>query len=110
MPVSFRPYFYNGQEVLTLTLPGTHAYPSNHTAYAFALSIMVFLKRRRLGCHLLVLSFVVGVARIVANVHYPADIFGGFLIGLISALVVSTLTVSNYRGRLPNRLDRKGRK
>jgi membrane-associated phospholipid phosphatase len=39
----------------------------------------------------LALSLTVGVARVLANVHYPADIFGGAVLGILTAFAVEKI-------------------
>jgi undecaprenyl-diphosphatase len=43
---------------------------------------------RKIGWFYLVGALVIGVARVLANVHYPIDILGGALIGTLVAVVV----------------------
>ncbi len=81
-----RPYIVEGIDPLTLTVPSDAAFPSSHTAMAFALAITVWLHDRRVGWIYLIWALFVGVARILANVHYPIDIWGGAILGIVTAL------------------------
>jgi|GEM_PF-3137438 len=74
-------------EVVPLFLPRDSAsYPSGHSAVFSSLAFsLLFLKEKKLGSVLLCIALCVGVARVGAGVHYPFDIFAGFLVGLLSA-------------------------
>ncbi len=85
---TIRPFIANGAEVLTLTIPRDAAFPSEHTTLAFALAVTVFLHDRRVGWFFLAGAFLVGISRVMANVHYPIDIIGGALLGTIVAVII----------------------
>lgn len=80
-----RPFLVDGVAPLTLTIPLDSAFPSTHTALAFALAITVWLHDRRVGWIYLISALFVGIARILANVHYPIDIWGGAILGIVIA-------------------------
>jgi undecaprenyl-diphosphatase len=83
---TLRPFLLNGDSVKTLTIPNDGAFPSSHAAAAFALAVTIWLHDRKMGWLYLISASVVGTARILANVHYPVDVFGGALLGIITGL------------------------
>jgi undecaprenyl-diphosphatase len=83
-----RPFVLDGGRVDVLFRPTDSAFPSAHTALAFALAVTIFMHDRRVGWFYLVGALIIGVARVLANVHYPVDILGGALIGTLLAVVV----------------------
>ena len=85
---SARPYTLNGFEPLTLTVPGGDGFPSSHAAVAFALAVTIWLHDKRVGIYYLIAAISVGIARIIANVHFPIDIIFGALIGILVAIFV----------------------
>lgn len=85
---TIRPFFLNGEVPLTLTVPNDGAFPSFHTMSAFALSVTIFMHDRRVGWFFLIGALLVGIGRVMANVHYPIDIVGGALLGTIVAVIV----------------------
>ena len=85
---TLRPFLINGREVGVLIRPMDGAFPSGHTAQAFALAVTIFMHDRKVGWFYLIGALVIGTARVLANVHYPVDIFGGAFIGTMVAVVV----------------------
>jgi membrane-associated phospholipid phosphatase len=64
------------------------SFPSDHAVAAFAIAFSVALVRgRRAGVFFLAAASVV-ITRVFGGLHYPGDIAGGALIGLIAALAV----------------------
>ena len=67
------------------------SFPSGHSAFYFALAFSLFYFNKKWGWWFTVLAFFMGLARIFTGVHYPSDILGGALLGLVSVLVVAGL-------------------
>jgi len=86
-----RPFLLNGRPVETFTLPLDGAFPSGHTALAFGLAVTIWLHDRKVGWIYLALALVIGIARVMANVHCPQDIFGGALLGILTAFLIEKL-------------------
>lgn len=95
---TLRPFQARDLLPLTLTIPGDGAFPSTHTALAFALSTTILKHDKKIGILYLVMAGLVGVARIIAHVHYPVDIIAGAIIGVI----ISRLTSGKHFARLLN--------
>jgi undecaprenyl-diphosphatase len=87
--IYFRPRPFSVQEVnLLFYRPSDSSFPSNAGAVGFAFAGAGWLRSRRLGVVMGVLGTAFGFARIFCGVHYPLDIAGGALVGLLSAYVV----------------------
>lgn len=61
------------------------SFPSGHATFLAALGAAVFFTEKLPGTLILLLAIAVGVGRVLVGVHYPVDIIGGFLIGVIVA-------------------------
>lgn len=65
------------------------SFPSGHAAFYFALSVGIYLYNKKLGAAFFAVSALMGVARIFVGVHWPADILGGALVGVVTALLAN---------------------
>jgi undecaprenyl-diphosphatase len=109
--------FVNHKIQLLLTHPADASFPSDHTAWSFAMvGMLLFLifpllvpiwRRQGQGWQnqsfsafmvplfllvgAIVIACTIGLARIYVGLHYPVDILGGAIDGLIAALVVTVL-------------------
>lgn len=72
---SIKPLFAHGVD---------NGFPSDHTAVAATVALMVMMYRRWLGAGLLVASVVLGSARVAAHVHHAADVAAGVLIATLA--------------------------
>jgi undecaprenyl-diphosphatase len=67
------------------------SFPSNHAANMAAAAVWFSLRYRRWWPAWVTVALIVGVSRIYAGVHYPADVLGGFAVG--AAVAVATAWV-----------------
>jgi undecaprenyl-diphosphatase len=71
-------------------LPETgYAFPSGHATFFMALAVSVFLIHKQAGRVFIFLALIIGLARVIAGVHFPIDILGGFLLGSIVSTLVA---------------------
>jgi undecaprenyl-diphosphatase len=61
------------------------SFPSGHATFFFALSTAVYLYNKKWGVWFFIASILITVSRVIAGIHYPSDIVGGALIGIIIA-------------------------
>ncbi len=59
------------------------SFPSGHMCFFFALSMVVYFYNKKLGWVLFISSFLMGLARVFCGVHYPLDILGGMILGIL---------------------------
>ncbi|MDO8676689.1 MAG: phosphatase PAP2 family protein [Candidatus Azambacteria bacterium] len=64
------------------------SFPSGHAAFFFALAMAIYFYNKKWGAWFFVVATSISVSRIVVGVHYPSDILGGAVIGILSACIV----------------------
>jgi membrane-associated phospholipid phosphatase len=84
--------------------PADNGFPSDHTALAATVALLVMTYRKGLGAVLLAASIMLGAARMAAQVHHGQDIVAGLLIAVL-AVGTAVATWRWVRPRLPQRLD-----
>jgi len=66
------------------------SFPSDHTTVTagIALVLLFFTKFKKLGILFIFVACLIGFARIFVGIHYPLDIAGGLITGLLGGSVV----------------------
>jgi undecaprenyl-diphosphatase len=93
---TLRPFEVNGRVPLTLTIPTDASFPSEHTSLAFALATGIRKLGKKPFFLYLGLALLVGVGRLLSNVHYFPDIIVGAVIGIISVLMLEKVKVMKF--------------
>ncbi len=86
-----RPFAALNFEPLTNHLAASPSFPSGHAAFYFALAMALVVLNYRWKWWVLAATIVIGIARIFAGVHWPADILAGAVVGILSVFVVNYL-------------------
>lgn len=80
-----RPYDVNTGVHLLVAKLHDYSFPSGHTAASFASVTALYLAgEKKLWKFALVLACLIAISRLYLYVHYPADVLGGILFGVIS--------------------------
>jgi undecaprenyl-diphosphatase len=66
----------------------TASFPSGHAAFYFAVAFYLFFKNKKLGAYALISAFLISLGRVYIGIHWPFDIIGGFLVGLVSVFLI----------------------
>ena len=85
-----RPFISHSVNLL-LNHDNSGSFPSGHMTFLFALAAAVYFYNKKIGWLLFILSFLAGVARVFAGVHYPSDILVGIIIGVFSAWLIKKI-------------------
>lgn len=79
------------QDVHTLISETGYAFPSGHSATIAGFAFAVFFKNKKLGLICFLVMLLIGVSRVIAGVHFPIDIIGGYALGFIVAYFSKSL-------------------
>ena len=85
---TLRPFQLNGKEAFVLFPLTDGSFPSGHAATAFSMAWTIWKHNKKIGAIYLLSAFAVGISRVLANVHYPIDIFAGGILGIIVSNLV----------------------
>jgi undecaprenyl-diphosphatase len=84
-----RPYVDHPEVHQVIATTPDASFPSDHAAGSFSIAAGILVARPLAGKILTVLAVLLSLSRLYVGVHYPTDVLGGMLIGLISAKVVN---------------------
>lgn len=70
-----------------ITPPKSFSFPSGHTTSSFAAFGVCLFKKAKYRYLALALAILIAFSRIYLHVHYPSDVLGGIILGILSAKV-----------------------
>jgi undecaprenyl-diphosphatase len=104
-----RPLLRYTEPKTLVPLPHDASFPSGHAATSFAAATMMSFAFPRFAPFLYVLAAAVAFSRVYVGVHYPLDVLGGAVLGVLVAAAVRSL-VSRHAQRRLNRASIRGTK
>ena len=70
---------------------GTYSFPSNHAFNNFAIATFIYRFFPKLKWALFLTAFLIAVSRIYLGLHYPSDVLGGAILGIILGFYFASL-------------------
>jgi undecaprenyl-diphosphatase len=87
-----RPFVaHPAQTVLLTGRSSDPSFPSDHAAAAFAIATAVLAFSLRAGLVFVAGAVLISLSRVFVGLHYPGDVLGGALVGIVAALLVVKL-------------------
>lgn len=68
---------------MLIPIPKDFSFPSGHTAVAFAVTSALYFCENKIWIPSALLSLLIAFSRMYLYVHYPSDILGGVLLGVL---------------------------
>lgn len=84
---------------LLVKAPSDYCFPSGHTQASFAASTSIFIWNRKYGIPALVLAVLVAFSRMYLYVHYPTDILGGIISGVVCACISAFICSKLFKNK-----------
>lgn len=81
-----RPCWLNPDFRLLIECPTDYSFPSGHTQASFISATIITLKHRKMGLIVIPLAVLIGFSRLYLYVHFPSDVLGGAIMGILIAL------------------------
>jgi len=88
--------FVNNNIVQIIFNETSGSFPSGHAAILFALAMAIYFFHKKWSILFFSGAILIGVARIIAGIHWPIDILGGAIIGILSAVLICKIWEKIY--------------
>lgn len=85
-----RPWILFDQVMRLIPDPGDSSFPSGHSAASMAPAMAILLNgaNKKYGAAAVTLAILIGFSRLYLGVHFPSDVCGGLILGVICACIV----------------------
>lgn len=83
-----RPFVSMSTIHLLIDKPTSFSFPSGHTSTSFAVVGIIWSQLRKYRVYVVLIACLIAFSRLYLFVHYPSDILGGIVQGLVCAKIV----------------------
>ncbi len=88
--------------VIPLITASDYSFPSGHTSSSFAAACAIFLYHKKAGIFAFIVAGMIAFSRMYLFVHYPTDILGGIVLGVVCAIVVKCILEKIVKNKFPS--------
>jgi len=82
-----------------VSVPGSGSFPSGHATIAFACATVIAWASPKLAVPAFVLAAAIAFSRVYDGVHWPLDVLGGAILGVLLATALLKLVEALRRSR-----------
>lgn len=82
-----RPFVVDPTIQILMMPEDPYSFPSGHTMHAFAATTALGSASRKWGAVALLVAILIAFSRLYLMLHYPTDIFGGVILGVLGGLL-----------------------
>jgi len=72
--------------VSQLLFNGQYSFPSGHAAFFFSMAAALWFYYKKWGLGFFAAAIFITLSRVIGGIHYPSDILGGLVVGILSAI------------------------
>lgn len=92
-----RPSVFLDTTSLLVKIPNSYSFPSGHTSTAFGAAVVLGNYFKSYKSLIFFFACVMGFSRVYLFVHYPSDVVGGMILGIVSYKLVTYLFNKYYK-------------
>ncbi len=82
-----RPFVQNPEIIPAIKPPAGYSFPSGHSCSSFAAATVLFARNKKFGIPAMIIASLIAFSRLYNYVHFPSDVIGGIILGVICAVV-----------------------
>lgn len=95
-----RPFSSMPKVSLLIDKPTSFSFPSGHTSSSFAVVGIIWSQLKKYRIYVILLACLIAFSRLYLFVHYPSDIIGGIVQGLVCAKIVLKVYIHKYKNKI----------
>ena len=82
-----RPFVQNPEVIPAIKPPTSYSFPSGHSCSSFAAATVLIVRDKKFGIPAIIIASLIAFSRLYNYVHFPSDVLGGILLGVMCAVV-----------------------
>jgi len=83
-----RPCWINEGVELLIKMPTDYSFPSGHTLICMIPATILMFENKKFGIPAMIITVLVAFSRLYLYVHFPTDVLGSIIIGLVIGIAV----------------------
>ena len=84
-----RPCWIDSEISMLIAIPKDYSFPSGHTLSSTISAVVLMRERKYFGIPAIILAILIAFSRMYLFVHFPTDILGGMLLGILIGWYIS---------------------